>query len=58
MKGYCVGYAADAMVYHSHSYTMAQEFKRHFDLGFFLRRSGGHSMSWEALKGWGLSCIV
>lgn len=31
--GYCVAYAADARVYHSHNYTAAQQFHRNFDLG-------------------------
>lgn len=31
--GYGVCYAADARVYHSHSYTCMQQFHRNFDLG-------------------------
>lgn len=31
--GYAVAYAAQAQVYHSHSYTGAQQFHRNFDLG-------------------------
>jgi len=31
--GYKVAYVADAAVYHSHSYTMMQEFRRYFDIG-------------------------
>jgi rhamnosyltransferase len=38
MKGYRVGYVADAVVYHSHNYTLAQEFKRYFDLGVFFEK--------------------
>ncbi len=34
-KGYKLAYAADAKVYHSHSYTITQEFKRYFDIGVF-----------------------
>jgi len=33
--GYKAAYAADAMVYHSHNYTVLQEFKRYFDIGVF-----------------------
>lgn len=33
--GYKIAYTADAQVYHSHSYTVFQEFKRYFDLGVF-----------------------
>jgi len=35
MAGYNVAYAADALVYHSHNYTVSQEFKRYFDIGVF-----------------------
>jgi rhamnosyltransferase len=34
-KGYCVAYAADAKVAHSHNYTVFQEFRRYFDIGVF-----------------------
>ncbi len=33
--GYSLAYVADAKVYHSHSYTPWQEFKRYFDIGVF-----------------------
>ncbi|CCQ94026.1 O antigen biosynthesis rhamnosyltransferase rfbN [[Clostridium] ultunense Esp] len=33
--GYKIAYVADAVVYHSHSYTVWQEFKRYFDIGAF-----------------------
>ncbi len=32
-EGYCVAYAADAKVYHSHNYTGSEQLKRNFDLG-------------------------
>lgn len=38
IKGYSVGYVAEAVVYHSHNYSVAQEFQRYFDLGSFLAR--------------------
>jgi len=34
-KGYKLAYVADAQVYHSHSYTVLEEFKRYFDIGVF-----------------------
>lgn len=37
-KGYKVAYQHDACVYHSHSYTLFQEFKRYFDMGVFHAR--------------------
>lgn len=33
--GYKIAYVANAVVYHSHSYTVLQEFKRYFDIGVF-----------------------
>ena len=35
LAGYELAYVAEAMVYHSHSYTVWQEFKRYFDIGVF-----------------------
>ncbi len=38
MKGYKLQYVAEAVVYHSHNYTVVQDLKRYFDLGRFFRR--------------------
>jgi rhamnosyltransferase len=38
LTGYNIAYAADACVYHSHDYTISQEFKRYFDMGVFHGR--------------------
>ncbi|WP_319782284.1 glycosyltransferase family 2 protein [Oceanisphaera sp. IT1-181] len=35
LAGYELAYVAEAQVYHSHSYTIWQEFKRYFDIGVF-----------------------
>lgn len=35
LAGWKVAYVADAQVYHSHNYTILQEFKRYFDTGVF-----------------------
>lgn len=37
-NGYSVSYAADAVVYHSHSYNLRQIFSRYFDIGVFFSR--------------------
>lgn len=39
MAGKRVAYVAEACVYHSHNYTLAQEFRRYFDTGVFHARS-------------------
>ena len=38
LAGYNLAYVAEAEVYHSHSYTIIQEFKRYFDIGVFHSR--------------------
>ncbi|MDH2997298.1 rhamnosyltransferase [Pasteurellaceae bacterium LFhippo2] len=35
LAGYKVAYCAEALVYHSHNYSVIQEFKRYFDTGVF-----------------------
>jgi rhamnosyltransferase len=35
LKGWKMAYAADAKVYHSHDYSITEEFKRYFDIGVF-----------------------
>ncbi|OMH40825.1 glycosyltransferase family 2 protein [Desulfurobacterium indicum] len=37
LKGYKIKYVAEAKVYHSHSYSVFQEFRRYFDIGVFHR---------------------
>ncbi len=34
-NGYCVAYVSKACVYHSHNYSIWQDFKRYFDVGAF-----------------------
>ena len=38
LAGWKIAYAADACVYHSHRYTLQQEFKRYFDIGVMHSR--------------------
>jgi rhamnosyltransferase len=38
--GYRVAYAADATVWHSHGFSVAEEFRRYFDIGVFHREQG------------------
>lgn len=35
LKGKKIAYAAEAKVFHSHNYTMSQDFRRYFDMGVF-----------------------
>ncbi|MCG8511998.1 MAG: glycosyltransferase, partial [Rhodospirillales bacterium] len=36
-EGHAIAYQADARVYHTHDYTLAQQFRRYFDIGVFRR---------------------
>lgn len=36
-KGHAIAYVAEAVVKHSHKYSLKQEFKRHFDIGLSRR---------------------
>ena len=36
--GHRIAYVADATVHHSHAYGLAQEFRRHYDIGYVRRR--------------------
>ena len=38
LSGWKIAYVAEAQVYHSHSYTWKQEFKRYFDIGVLHAR--------------------
>jgi len=38
LAGWKLAYVAEAQVYHSHSYTWMQEFRRYFDIGVLHRR--------------------
>jgi rhamnosyltransferase len=40
--GYKLAYQANAEVYHSHNYTLLQQFKRNFDVGAFLSMYSKH----------------
>lgn len=37
LAGYLIAYVSNAIVYHSHNYSIRQEFKRYFDIGVFHR---------------------
>ena len=45
--GYCVQYVSAARVYHSHNYSLWQDFQRYFDIGVF------HACEWDTLGNFG-----
>ena len=58
MKGWNIGYAADARVYHSHNYTIMQKFKRYFDIGVFHARENWIRKTFGAAEGEGKKFVL
>ncbi|TQV64340.1 MAG: glycosyltransferase family 2 protein [Sulfurovum sp.] len=54
---YKLAYMAEAKVYHSHSYTVWQEFKRYFDIGVFHKCESWILESFGKAEGEGLKYI-
>lgn len=57
LKGYRIAYVAEARVYHSHNYSMLQEFRRYFDVGAFHRQQGWLLKEFGTIKGAGRKYI-
>ena len=55
--GYKIAYAADACVYHSHDYTLLQEFRRYFDMGVFHAREPWIRDEFGGAEGEGLKFV-
>lgn len=53
-----IAYAADACVYHSHDYSLLQEFKRYFDMGVFHAREPWIRQEFGGAEGEGLRFVV
>ncbi len=43
-KGYSVAYVSGSAVYHSHNYSIVQDFKRYFDIGVFHETQAEHML--------------
>jgi len=56
--GYKIAYAADACVYHSHDYTIWQEFKRYFDMGVYHAREPWIRQDFGGAEGEGVKFVV
>jgi rhamnosyltransferase len=53
-----VAYVAEACVHHSHNYTLAQEFRRYFDIGVFHARSSWLLQTFGEAGGEGLRFLL
>lgn len=57
LKGWKIAYAADAECRHSHNYTLAQEFRRYFDIGVFHARESWIRTNFGGAGGEGLRYV-
>lgn len=57
MAGRSAAYVADACVYHSHNYSLVQEFRRYFDTGVFHARSPWLLQEFGSANGEGLRFV-
>jgi len=58
LKGWSVAYVAGALVYHSHDYTIIQEFKRYFDIGVFHARESWIQQKFGKAEGEGTRFVM
>lgn len=56
-QGFRIKYVAEAAVFHSHNYSVRQEFKRYFDLGAFFRKERWILQEYGSAEGEGLRFI-
>lgn len=57
-KGYCLAYEARAEVFHSHDYTLWQEFQRYFDIGVLHRNESWLLEEFGKPEGEGLKYVL
>ncbi|MBS7063423.1 MAG: glycosyltransferase family 2 protein [Haemophilus parainfluenzae] len=57
LSGYTLAYVGEAKVYHSHSYTVWEEFKRYFDIGVFHQRENWILNSFGKAEGEGAKYV-
>ena len=57
LKGKKIVYAADAKVFHSHNYTIYQDFRRYFDMGVFHRNESWLLREFGKAEGQGVKYI-
>ena len=58
LAGYKIAYVGDAEVYHSHGYTLLQEFRRYFDNGAFYSREKWILEAFGAAEGSGKKYLI
>lgn len=58
LAGYKIAYVGEATVYHSHGYTLAQEFRRYFDNGAFYSREKWILEAFGTAEGSGKAYVI
>lgn len=58
MSGYKIAYEADACVYHSHNYSLFQEFSRYFDMGIFHAKEPWIMQEFGTAESEGLKFVI
>lgn len=58
LKGWKIAYCPDAVVYHSHNYSIWEEFKRYFDIGVFHGREKWILETFGRAEGEGMRFMV
>ncbi|MBG9785019.1 glycosyltransferase family 2 protein [Shouchella lehensis] len=58
MNDYKCAYVANAVVYHSHNYSIKEEFKRYFDIGVFHYRENWIINDFDNTEGEGLNFVL
>jgi rhamnosyltransferase len=58
LKGKAVAYCAEAEVFHSHDYTVWEEFKRYFDIGVFHQEQNAVLKEFQQAEYQGLDYVI
>lgn len=58
LAGYKIAYCSEAKVYHSHNYSLIQEFKRYFDTGVFQQKESWIQEEFGSVSGEGKRFVI
>lgn len=58
LKNYKIAYVANAVVYHSHDYSIIEEFQRNFDIGVFHQREKWILEEFSSPEGEGIKFVL
>ncbi|MGF7216830.1 rhamnosyltransferase [Spirosoma lacussanchae] len=58
LSGYAISYCAEAQVFHSHTYSISEEFGRYFDIGVFHRQQNNVLKYFNGAESEGLRYVL